>query len=291
MGETDVAAGIGILQKRNIPHYILPESMCRSFARALQFKKMSEMTYNEPVLFPDISKEKATAVIQNALKAGRTYLPEEESLEILKAYGLPILPGGLAATKDEAVRLSEKINFPVAMKVVSDDVIHKFDVKGVVLNIQTAEQAAAAYYSIHENVLAAVPRAVIKGIYVQRMISDGEEVILGVKKDPSFGHVVMFGLGGLFVEVFRDVSFRISPVGPVSAEYMIRDVKAYQILSGARGRRPRDIKSIEQCIQRLSLLAIDCPQIAELDVNPLIVNDEGRGCFVADARILLTADK
>lgn len=291
MGETDVAAGIGILQKRNIPHYILPESMCRSFARALQFKKMSEMTYNEPVLFTDISKEKATAVIQNALKAGRTYLPEEESLEILKAYGLPILPGGLAVTKDEAVRLSEEINFPVAMKVVSDDVIHKFDVKGVVLNIQTAEQAAAAYYSIHENVLAAVPRAVIKGIYVQRMISDGEEVILGVKKDPSFGHVVMFGLGGLFVEVFRDVSFRISPVGPVSAEYMIRDVKAYQILSGARGRRPRDIKSIEQCIQRLSLLAIDCPQIMELDVNPLIVNDEGRGCFVADARILLSANR
>lgn len=290
MGETDVAAGISILQQHTIPHYILPESMCRSFARALQFKKMREMTYNEPVHFTDTSKAKATAVIDSALKAQRKYLPEEESLAVLRAYGLPILPGGLATTKDEAVRIAEEINFPVVMKVVSDDVIHKFDVQGVVLNIQTAQQAAAAYYSIQENVLRAVPHAIIKGIYVQRMITDGEEVILGVKKDPSFGDVVMFGLGGLFVEVFKDVSFRIAPVGPVSAEYMIRDVKAFQILSGARGRRPRDIKSIEECIQRLSALAVDCPQIVELDINPLIVNDEGRGCYVADARILLSAD-
>jgi acyl-CoA synthetase (NDP forming) len=248
---------------------------------------MKEMTYNEPAVFNDILKEKAESIIEQARAYGRKYLPEEESFEILRAYGLPILPGGLATTKDEAVHLAESINFPVAMKVVSDDVIHKFDVKGVVLNIQTAEQAAAAYYSIHENVLAAFPRAIIKGIYVQKMITDGEEVILGVKKDLSFGHVIMFGLGGLFVEVFRDVSFRIAPVGPVSAEYMIRDVKAHAILAGARGRRPRDIKSIEQCIQRLSALAIDCPSILELDVNPLIVNDDGRGCYVADARILL----
>lgn len=287
MGETDVASGISILQKRNIPHYILPESMCRAFSRSLQFKKMSEMTYNEPVTFSDTSREKAMAVISNARKFDRKYLPEEESLEVLKAYGLPILPGGLATTKDDAVRLAEEINFPVVMKVVSDDVIHKFDVKGVVLNIQTAEQAAAAYYSIHEHVMHAFPHAVIKGIYVQKMITDGEEVILGVKKDISFGHVIMFGLGGLFVEVFRDVSFRIAPVGPISANYMIRDVKAFQILDGARGRRRRDIESIEQCIQRLSALAVDCPPIRELDVNPLIVLDEGRGCYVADARILL----
>ena len=287
MGETDVASGISILQKRSIPHYILPESMCRAFSRSLQFKKMSEMTYNEPVAFTDTSKEKAMAVIKNALKFDRKYLPEEESLEVLKAYGLPILPGGLATTKDEAVRLAEEINFPVVMKVVSDDVIHKFDVKGVVLNIQTSEQAAAAYYSIHEHVMNAFPHAVIKGIYVQKMITDGEEVILGVKKDISFGHVIMFGLGGLFVEVFRDVSFRIAPVGPISANYMIRDVKAFQILSGVRGRPPRDIESIEKCIQRLSALATDCPQIRELDVNPFMVRDVGRSCYFAYAILFL----
>jgi acetyltransferase len=149
------------------------------------------------------------------------------------------------------------------------------------------QQAGAAFYSIHENILKFNPRAVIKGIYIQKMITDGEEVILGVKRDPSFGPVIMFGLGGLFVEVFKDVSFRIAPVGPISAGIMIRDVKSYPILSGARGKKPRDIKSIEECIQRLSALALDCPQIQELDVNPLIVNDEGMGCFVADARILL----
>jgi acetyltransferase len=287
MGETDVAAGITILQKHSIPHYVLPESMCRAFARAFHFKTMREMTYNEPATFSDIAKEKADAILRSAIKAERKHLPEEESIKILEAYGLPILPGGLATTKDEAVQIAEDIGYPVAMKVVSDDVVHKFDVKGVVLNIQTSQQAGAAFYSIHENILKFKPRAVIKGIYVQKMITDGEEVILGVKRDPSFGPVIMFGLGGLFVEVFKDVSFRIAPVGPISAGMMIRDVKSYQILSGARGKKPRDIKSIEQCIQRLSALALDCPQIQELDVNPLIVNDEGMGCFVADARILL----
>ena len=287
MGETDVAAGINILQKRNIPHYVLPESMCRAFARAFTFKTMREMTYNEPARFTDIAKEKATAIIAAAIKAERKYLPEEESIRILQAYGLPILPGGLAASKDEAVKLAEEIGYPVVMKVVSDDVVHKFDVKGVVLDIETSIQAAAAYYSIHENVLKSNPRAVIKGIYVQKMIADGEEVILGVKRDPSFGPVIMFGLGGLFVEVFKDVSFRIAPIGPISAGIMIRDIKSYRMLAGIRGKKPRDIKSIEDCIQRLSALAVDCPQIQELDVNPLIVNDEGRGCYVADARILL----
>jgi acyl-CoA synthetase (NDP forming) len=261
--------------------------MCRAFASALFFKNHREMRTEEPVAFSDLHKERAASLIKNALEAGRKYLPEEESVKILESYGLPTLPSGLVSSKQEAESMAERIGFPVVMKVVSDDIMHKFDVKGVVLDIQTRALAGDAYDSIISNIAKVKPEARIKGIYVQKMVTKGEEVILGVKRDPSFGAVIMFGLGGLFVEVFKDVSFRVAPVGPRSASEMIQEIKAYDMLAGARGKKPRDIRSVEECIQRLSRLALDLPEIKELDINPLIVNDEGAGCYVADARIML----
>ena len=287
MGEKDVAVGIDILQQRSIPHYVLPESMCRAFASALFFKHHRDTKAEEAQTFSGVDKEKARKVIQKAIAAGRNYLPEEESVTILEAYGLPTLPSGLANSREEAIRIAERIGFPVVMKVDSDDIVHKFDVKGVLLDIRTAEAAGEGYDSILTNVEKAKPGARIKGIYIQKMVTKGEEVILGVKRDPSFGVVIMFGLGGLFVEIFRDVSFRVAPVGPRSASEMIREIRAYSMLAGARGKKPRDIRSVEEAIQRLAALALDIPEIKELDINPLIVNDEGGGCFVADARIML----
>jgi len=206
---------------------------------------------------------------------------------VLNAFGLPTLPSGLARSRDEAIKMAEDIGFPVVMKVVSDDIVHKFDVKGVLLDIRSPEAAGEAYETILRNIAAAKPEARIKGIFIQKMVTRGEEVILGVKRDPSFGVVIMFGLGGLFVEIFKDVSFRVAPVGPRASSEMIREIRAYSMLAGARGKKPRDIKSVEECIQRLSLLALELPQIKELDINPLIVGDEGSGCYVADARIML----
>ena len=245
------------------------------------------MKAEEAQAFPGIDKAKARAVIQKAIAAGRSYLPEEESVTILEVYGLPTLPSGLAHSRQEAIKIAERIGFPVVMKVDSDDIVHKFDVKGVVLDVRTAEAAGEGYESILANIEKAKPGARIKGIYIQKMVTKGEEVILGVKRDPSFGAVIMFGLGGLFVEIFRDVSFRVAPVGPRSASEMIREIRAYSMLAGARGKKPRDIRSVEEAIQRLAALALDIPEIKELDINPLIVNDEGGGCFVADARIML----
>ena len=287
MGEKDVAAGIDILQQRSIPHYILPESMCKAFASALFFKRHREMQSEEVPTFAGIEKEKARGVLQKALAAGRNYLTEEESVPILEAYGLPTLPSGLATSRKEAISIAERIGFPVVMKVDSDDIVHKFDVKGVLLDVRTADAAGAGYDAILHDVEMAKPGARIKGIYIHKMVTRGEEVILGVKRDSSFGAVIMFGLGGLFVEVFRDVSFRVAPLGPRSASEMVREIRAYSMLAGARGKKPRDIRSVEECIQRLSALAVDFPEIKELDINPLIVNDEGGGCFVADARIML----
>ncbi len=287
MGEADVAAGIDILQRHKIPHYILPESMSKSFARAYQFKHRLGIENTKPVRFDDVDREKAQSILKTARKNKRKYLPEGEAVEVLKAYGFPIPPGVMVKSEEEAVKMAEKIGFPVVMKVVSDEIVHKFDVKGVVLNIRSAKQTREAYLSIHKNVNEKMPEATVTGIYVAKMVPAGEEVILGVKRDPSFGPVIMFGLGGIFVEIFRDVNFRVAPVDQQTAEEMIINTKSSGMLTGARSRTPRDIATIRTCIQRLSQLAVECPQIKELDINPMIVLDENQGCFVADAKIML----
>jgi len=287
MGAVDVAEGIEILEKHRIPHYSLPENMCKSFARAHKFVKLLEKVHIPPAEFKDVDMESVKTIIDDALNAGRRYLPEAEAVQILRAYNLPVLPGGLAKTCEEAVDIASKIGFPVVMKIVSDDIVHKFDIGGVRLNIISGEDAGNAFRFIMENVKHSVPEARIKGIYVQKMIRNGEEVILGVKKDHLFGPVIMFGLGGIFVEVFKDVSFRIAPVFRDSITDMIRETKSYPILAGARGRTAKDISAIEECIQKIAQMAIDFPQISELDINPLIVLDEGNGCYVADTKIML----
>jgi acetyltransferase len=287
MGEADVSVGIDILQRHKIPHYILPESMSKSFARAYQFKHRLGIDHTKPTKFDDIDRETAISLLKTARKQKRKYLPEGDAVKILKAYGFPVLPGDVVNSEKAAIKLSEEIGFPVVMKVVSDDIVHKFDVKGVVLNIKTIKEISEAYHSIHNNVKEKMPKARITGIYVTKMITAGEEVILGVKRDPSFGPVIMFGLGGIFVEIFRDVNFRVAPVNQQIAEEMILNTKYSGLLRGARNRNPRDIDAIRTCIQRLSQLAIDCPQIKELDINPMMVLDETQGCYVADAKIML----
>ncbi len=287
MGEMDVSAGIEILQKHNIPHYILPESMCRAFARALFFKKHRDATVEAHIRFEDVKPDCARSIVREAISKGRRYLPETEATQILASYGLSVLPSGLATSKQEARVVAEKIGFPVVMKVESDDIVHKFDVQGVVLNVTSCEEAETAYESIHHHVKEALPHAVIKGVNVQKMVTGGEEVILGVKRDPSFGPVIMFGMGGLFVEIFKDVSFCVAPLSLRDADEMVQEIRAYKILVGARGAAARDLVSVRQCILRLAALAEDVAEIKELDINPLIVLDEGKGCFVADARIML----
>jgi len=287
MGEADVASGINILQRRNIPHYILPEFMCRAFAGAYFFREQREAPDDPAHTFTDIRPDAAAAILATAKAAGRKYLREEEAIGVLKAYGLPVLPFGVATSVAEARRVAEHVGFPVVMKVSSEDIVHKFDVGGVLVGIRDEQQASESYDRIMASCRKADPNAVIRGVYVQKMVTGGEEVILGAKRDPSFGPVIMFGLGGIFVEVFKDVRFRVAPVGPRHANQMVREIRAFRMLAGARGKAPRDVAAIEECIQRLSILVLDCPQIAELDINPLIVRDEGQGAFAADSRILL----
>ena len=289
MGEADVAVGVDILLRNKIPHYILPESMCRSFSRAYQFYRDLDKDPHQQHFLTDIDIKAAQSIIDEAIRNNHLYLPENESGKILAIYGIRVIKSDLATSPEEAASIAQKTGFPVVMKIVSDDIIHKSDVKGVVVNVNSAEEARKNYTIITENVLQIKPDAKIKGIQVSKMILDGEEVILGVKRDESFGPVIMFGLGGIYVEVFKDVSFRIAPFDEKTADSMLKEVRSYKILEGIRGKRPSDIAAIRDCLMRLSQLAIECPQISELDINPLIVLDEGKGCYVADSRIMLNA--
>jgi acetyl coenzyme A synthetase (ADP forming)-like protein len=287
MGEKDVASGIDILQKHKIPHYILPESMCSSFQAVYHFNNaLKNRTHHFPEL-DDIQRNEAKKLMDKVMMNGRTFIPEVETIDILKTYGLPVPQGKLAGTADEAVKIADEIGYPVVMKVVSDQVIHKSEVKGIKLNIRSAQEVREAYKRIHDNVSAIMPDATIKGIYVIRMITGSEEVILGIKRDPAFGPVLMFGLGGIYVEIFRDISFGVAPLSHEEARRMIEQTRAYRILRGSRGHSPRDIDKIVDAIIRLGQLAIDYPQIQELDINPLFVLDEGQGSVIGDARMLL----
>lgn len=287
MGEADVAVGVDILLRNKIPHYILPESMCRSFSRVYRFYRDLDKDPHPQHLYPDVDTKTIHSILNEAIRNNHLYLSEDEAGKILKIYGFPIVYSKLATSPDEAALVALNIGFPVVMKIMSDDIIHKSDANGVVLNINSVEEARNTYTVIIEQVLQIMPEARIKGIQVSKMILSGEEVILGIKRDPSFGPIIMFGLGGVYVEVFKDVSFRVAPIDEIIADSMIKQIKSYKILDGIRGKAPRDIAAIRECLMRLSQLALDCPQIKELDINPLIILEEFKGCFVADARILL----
>ncbi|MCD6440351.1 MAG: acetate--CoA ligase family protein [Candidatus Marinimicrobia bacterium] len=290
MGEADVQEGIEVLQRNKIPHYSQPEYMSKAFAAVYNFS-LNHYNHVKPAKYADIHPEITSAILNNAVHKNSDYLTEETAQKVLAAYGLPVLDSYVANDAEQAVELAGKAGFPVVMKVLSDEIVHKYDMGGVVINIKDTNEAEKAYNSIIGNVKKLRPDAKIKGVLVRRMIPEGVEVILGVKRDSSFNTVVMFGLGGIFVEIFKDVSFRVAPIDKKTAESMINEIKSSALLKGARGSAIRDIPAIVDSIQRLSQLAVDHPQIKELDINPMIVLEEGNGCFIADAKIMVTLNK
>ena len=225
------------------------------------------------------------SIFDQVRKEGRTILTEFESKRILKQAGISVVETKLAKTQKEAVLLSQKMGFPVALKIASPDVIHKSDSGGVKLGLSNATQVGKAYSEIISSVKQAYPEAQIQGVSVQSMASPGVEVIVGMSKDPQFGPVLMFGLGGILVEVLKDVSFRIVPVTERDAREMIREIKGYPILEGYRGQKPASIPALEKLIVQVSQFVEKNPQIKELDLNPIFAYPDK--AVAADARIIL----
>ena len=215
----------------------------------------------------------------------RKFLLEPEAKTICAEYGIPVTKFMVAKTAEEAVKFAEKIGYPLVMKIVSPDVIHKFDVGGVMVNLKTSKEVEDAFRKILDNVRKHVSQAKIIGVTVQEMAPESTEVIVGAIKDPQFGQTLMFGLGGIFVEILKDVTFRIAPVTEQEAEEMITEVKAYPLLQGYRGTPPADIASIVKILLATSKLVMDHPEIKELDLNPVMVYH--KGAKTVDARIIL----
>jgi acyl-CoA synthetase (NDP forming) len=212
-------------------------------------------------------------------------LTEVESKELLKKAGIPIVEAKLARSKKEAVSLSKEMGFPVVLKISSPDVIHKSDSGGVKLGLANATQVGKAYNEIISSIKKTYPKAEIQGVSVQPMAPSGVEVIVGMSKDPQFGPVLMFGLGGILVEVLKDVSFRIVPVTERDAQEMIREIKGYPILEGYRGQKPASIPALEKLIVKVSQFVEKNPQIKELDLNPIFAYPDK--AVAVDARIIL----
>jgi len=225
------------------------------------------------------------SIFDQLKKEGRSILTEFESKRLLKQVGIPVVETKLAKTQKEAVSLSQKMGFPVALKITSPDVIHKSDSGGVRLSINNVNGVKKAYDEILKKISKQYPDALIHGVSVQKMVRPGTEVIIGTSKDPQFGPVMMFGLGGIFVEVLKDVSFRIIPVDRRDAQAMIQEIKGYPLLEGVRGREPSDIPALEEMILKISNFVEAYPEIKELELNPIFAYKD---CAVAvDARIVL----
>ena len=285
MGGKDVAPGIQILQQHGVPHYILPEWAADAMAQATWYRRWLTRERTKVETFA-VERQRAAAVIDAAPDG---YLLETQALEVLSAYGFPIVPYELTRSAEQAVAAAERLGYPVVLRVVSSKIVHKIELKGVVLDLKNAEQVRQAYATMRENLLRHVRPEDIAGIMVRRMIPAGKEMILGINRDPVFGHMLMCGLGGIYVEAFKDVTFRIVPIRRSAAGKMLRELRTYSVLQGVRGEPPSDIPAIEEALKRLSQLAYDFPRIAELDINPLIVHPAGEGCHVADVRIRLEA--
>ncbi len=286
MGSRDVAPGIEILQRHGIPHYILPEWASDAMWHAAWYRSWVERERSEIVTY-DVDRARAAKVIDDAPDG---YLLEPQALEVLDAYGFPVVERKLAQTAEEAVAAAERMGFPVVLRVVSSKIVHKFEMKGVALNLQSADEVRGAFNGMRDRLLSHVDAKDIDGILVRPMIPAGKEVILGINRDPIFGHMLMFGLGGIYVEAFKDVTFRIVPIRESAATKMVRELRTSSVLQGLRGEAPSDLPAIEEALRRLSQLADDFPRIAELDINPLIVHPQGEGCHVADIRIRLEGD-
>lgn len=283
IGEVSVRASIEKLKAQGVPSFSYPETAVRSFRKLCDFTlwKNSPME-NRPDSPAD--KDKAGDLINALLREGRFEVGEERAIEILSCYGFDFPGRALAKTAKEAGAIAERIGFPVVMKISSPDILHKTDVGGVKLDINSEIAAEDAFMEITTNARRLMPDAIIDGVMIYEMIKGGKEVILGVTYDRTFNHMLMFGLGGIYVEILKDVSFRIAPITRREAVAMINEIKASALLKGARGEKPVDLDAIADGILRLSAIVTDFPVIRELDINPLAVFN--KGAYAIDARII-----
>jgi acetyl coenzyme A synthetase (ADP forming)-like protein len=286
LGLGDVTPAVGVLESNGVPNYSFPESAVRALAAMSEYKQWIDRPRTEVKHF-DVDLVYARKVIAQAKQAGLTNLSQTDAMGVLNAYGLPAIKTEFARTRQQAIDLAKKIGLPVAMKIVSPDVVHKTDIGAVKLDLNSEQDVGGAFDEIVKNVKVNAPNARIDGVLLQNYVTGGTETIIGIHRDPKFGPLLMFGLGGIYVEAYRDVSFRLAPIRELGAHNMIQQIRGGKILQGFRGQPPRDLEAIAECIERLSQLAMELEDVQELDVNPLLAFE--KGCKAVDARVIISA--
>jgi acetyltransferase len=289
MGKQRVESGIKTLMKYGVPNYSYPEEMVSSMNAMYNYYlwiNRPEKTYNKY----NGLKEKAAEIFDEVKKENRDRLYELEVHDVLQAYGFTQPKSLFARTPEEAVAAAKGIGYPVVMKIISPQIIHKSDMGGVKINLNTKKEVENAFFDITTRVRNILPAAHISGVMIQEMVPKGKEVIMGITKDPQFGHMIMFGLGGIYVEVLKDISFRIVPLSQEDAHEMLRETKTFPLLRGVRGEAEADIEAIEKSLLILSQMAVDFPQIIEADINPLLARQRGEGVVAIDARFAIGGD-
>ena len=273
-----------ILAAGDVPYYTYAEGSIRALKAMLRFVEWVKSPDGNVTKF-EVDKDKAKSIFDKVKAEGRTNLLEDEGREILDAYGFPLPQSIVATTEDEAVNAANKIGYPIVMKISSPQIVHKSDAGGVKVNLTNDDETRNGFRTIMENAKKYDSNAEIKGVLIVEMVKGGKEMIIGSKLEPGMGPVVMLGMGGIYVEILKDVTFRLAPLTDQEANDMISSIKTKKLLDGVRGEEPSDINKLSECIQRLSQLVSDFKEIKELDMNPVLVMEKGHGCKILDVRI------
>ena len=288
MGGADILPSRHVLSEAGLPVYDSPERAVAALRAMYQYALWKCRPPRMVTRFR-VNKRRVERIITRRQRNRLLQVGEVKGKDILSAYGFRIPKGSLAASAEEAVEIAERIGYPVAMKIVSPHIIHKTDLGGVQLNLQDADSVEDAFELMYLKISRKAPEAVIEGIYVEEMAGKGLEVIIGMNRDPQFGPMLMFGLGGIFVEVLKDVTFNLAPITETEAVQMLKSTRSYAMLEGKRGEKGVDVGAIASGLQRISQLTTDFPQILELDINPFIVGEFGSEPVVADVRMTLAS--
>lgn len=286
MGAASLGPALKLLNRHKIPNYPFPERAIAALGAMARQRAWSERPLGKYVQF-EVDTARVREVFAKVRASGRVELGEIEAREVIEAYGMRLPKSRLARSPDEAAQIAAEFGFPVVMKISSPDILHKSDIGGVKVGVADAAAARDTYELIEYRARKYSRDATIWGVLVQEMVRKGREILVGVNRDPQFGPLVAFGMGGIYVEVLKDLAFRIAPITKQAVQEQVREIRSFPLLSGVRGELPADIAAAEEVVLRVSQLVTEFPEIVEMDINPLVIHNQGEGAIVLDARIIL----
>jgi acetyl coenzyme A synthetase (ADP forming)-like protein len=290
MGGELVKKATDYLRDNGVPCFDFPEKAIKTVSALYEYARFMKEPEHPPARFKDVNQGRVREILDAARKDNRVVLLSNEAAEVVEAYGIRSTNNRLAKSEDEAVEYAEELGYPVVLKIVSPDILHKTDIGGVALNLRSEGEVRSAYHGILTSVGRFMPEARIYSVMVYHMVPRGRELIIGMSQDVQFGPLVMFGLGGIYVNFLEDVSFRLAPLSEHEAQQMMEKTKAFTLLKGIRGEPPSDVEALKNTLLRVGQLVWDFPQIVEMDINPVVVYGEGEGCIALDVKITLTKD-